>query len=65
MANHILRIEPRSEGEEYFVNELIPIAKDEVKVRLGKIFGFSWNEYEITHDDFIRIKEYINKKDQG
>lgn len=65
MKNHILKLEPYSEGEEYFVNELMPIAKDGVEVRLGETFGVPWNEYEFTNDDFLRIKEYIAKRDQG
>lgn len=65
MAVHILRVEPHSEGEKYFVDKLMPIAKDKVTVRLGEIFGFPWNEYEITHDDCIRIMEHIVYKDRG
>lgn len=59
MNNHVLKIEPYSEAETYFTNEFIPKCKDEVKVRLGSVFGMPWNEYEITHDDFIRCRDYI------
>ena len=62
MPNHILKIKPYSEGENYFVNELMLICKDKAVVRLGEIWGFEWNEYEISHNDYMMIKEYIQKK---
>lgn len=65
MSNHVLKIEPYSEAEEYFINELMSICKDRVSVRLGTIFRLPWNEYEITHDDFIRIRDYIKSRDES
>lgn len=57
--NHVLKILANSEGEHYFVNTIMPICKDEVNCRLGDIYGWIWNEYEITDDDFYRCREFI------
>lgn len=65
MDNHVLKIAPDSEGEVYFVNTIMPNCKDEVVVRLGEDFGMKWNEYEITHDDFNRCRDFVIKKTQG
>lgn len=35
--NHVLRIEPDSEAERYFIETCMPICKDQVAVRLGEI----------------------------
>ena len=48
---HILRVLPDSEAEEYFMKTYMPICKDNVICRLGLIFGWDYNEYEITDDD--------------
>lgn len=47
MNNHILRIKPYSEAEDYFVNTFIPICKDTVKCRLGNIFNKPYNYNEL------------------
>lgn len=65
MDNHILRIKPYSEAEDYFVNTFVPICKDKVYCSLGGIFGKPYNEYVITHDDFIRCREFILKTKKG
>jgi hypothetical protein len=62
MENHVLKIGPNSEGERYFVDEIMPNCKDKVLIRLGMIFGNPWNEYEITHEDFLRCREFIKAK---
>lgn len=63
MEKHVLKIENNSEAENYFVNELMPHCKDGVICRLGSIFGRPYNEYEFTHDDYIRIQNYIEQRD--
>lgn len=62
MANHVLKIEPGSKAETYFVSEIMPNCKDEVIIRLGSDFGLSWNEYEITTEDYFRCQFYIRQK---
>ena len=52
-----LYIEPCSEAEKYFVNELMFQTKDEVKVQLG----INCNMYTITDDDFMRIRKYLKE----
>lgn len=64
MKRYIFKIKPDSAAEKYFVNELMKECKDKVICRLGYIFGRDWNEYEVTHDDYIRIETY-NKKKKG
>lgn len=59
MKNHVLKILPNSEAEQYFVNDIMPNCKDKVICRLGIMFGVSWNEYEITHDDYKRCRNFI------
>ena len=53
---HVLRVLPDSEAEEYFMKTYIPICKNKVICRLGLIFGWDYNEYEITDDDFKRCQ---------
>ena len=65
MSNHVLKIEPNSEAEKYFVNEIMTNCKDKVICRLGIIYGLEWNEYEITHADYIRCQKYIEKMRKG
>lgn len=62
MENHVLKIGANSEGENYFVKEIMPNCKDKVIIRLGSLFGVNWNEYEITHEDFLRCREFIKTK---
>lgn len=62
MGKHVLKIEPDSEAEKYFVNDIMPNCKDKVICRLGIIYGVLWNEYEITHDDYNRCREFIKRK---
>ena len=67
MANkekHVLKIEPDSEAERYFIGTFMPICKDQVAVRLGEIWGWSYNEYEFTHEDFERCRDYIKNRDR-
>ena len=59
-----LSIEAYSEAEKYFVNKLLPIAKDGVKVFLGAIVGVPVNEYTISDEDFLRIRHYIHEKNK-
>lgn len=63
MNNHTLNIKIGSEGEQYFVNELMTHCEDKVIVRLGDLFGWPYNQYEITHDDYLRISDYIKTRD--
>ncbi len=57
--SRILYIEPNSEAEKYFI-ELTKYCEDCVLVRCRDIFGdSSCNEYEITENDFMRIKAVI------
>lgn len=65
MKKHVLKITPNSEGEYYFINKLIRVCKDGVICRLGSTFGRDWNEYEITHRDFLRVQEFIANKKAG
>lgn len=61
MKNHVLKIEPNSEAERYFINTLIPICEDGVKCRLGNIYGMPWNEYEITDNDYYRCRALLKE----
>lgn len=65
MKVHVLKIKIDSLAEEYFVNDLMPICKDKVKVRLGAIFGMPWNEYEITDGDYNIIAKFLKQKKRG
>ena len=55
----------KSEGFDYFVEELMPNCKDLVEQRFvsdstdGKILV----EFKITNNDFYRIHDYIQKRD--
>ena len=62
MGKHVLKIEPNSEAEKYFVNVIMPNCKDKVITRLGNMFGMMWNEYEITDEDFNRCRDFIKEK---
>lgn len=62
MLKHALKIEQNSEAEEYFLNEIMSNCEDEVICRLGIIFGWPYNEYEISDNDFNRCHEYVMKK---
>lgn len=65
MANNsivTIRVAPYSEAERYLINELFKICKDETACRLGVIFGFEYNEYDISKKDYRRIKDYIKSK---
>lgn len=57
----ILKMEPYSEAEEYFMSAILPICKDKVVCRLGDIFGLAWNEYEITEADYDRCRQYLKE----
>ena len=63
MKKHILKIEPDSEAEKYFVNKFVPVCKDEVECRLGNIYGMPWNEYEITDVDYHRCKALVKESE--
>lgn len=62
MEKHVLKIKPFSEAERYFKDTYIPICKDEVICRLGSDVGQNWNEYEITHEDYIRCQTVAKNK---
>ena len=59
MMDHVFKIVPDSEAEKYFMENINPKCKDGVKVRLGALFGKPWNEYVLTHDDYIRCQKFI------
>lgn len=59
MSNHVFKVLPESEAEQYFVKDIMPHCKDRVICRLGVMFGRPWNEYEITHDDYDRCQKFI------
>lgn len=46
--NHVLKVLPYSEAEEYFIKTYIPICKNKVICCLGLIFGWDYNEYEMN-----------------
>lgn len=62
MKTRELHIVPDSEAERYFCNELLAVTKDSKSVRLGEIWGVPYNTYIISEDDFMRIRDYIHKK---
>ena len=39
--------------------DLLKVTKDKKACRLGAIFGWNYNEYDISDEDFLRIKEHI------
>ena len=53
-----LKILADSEAEGYFM-DLLKVTKDKKACRLGAIFGWNYNEYDISDEDFLRIKEHI------
>ncbi len=57
-----LKVVPYSPAEDKFVNKLMPVCKDKVVCRLGALFGWPYNEYVITEEDFQRIKTEILKE---
>lgn len=59
MKDHVFKILPDTEAEKYFVNNIVPKCKKQVHCRLGAIFGMPWNEYIITHRDYIRCRKFI------
>lgn len=59
MLKYTLKVEPDSEAEDYFLNTLTSVCKDDVIVRLGELFGWTYNEFEITLEDFNRCCEFI------
>lgn len=63
MKRHDMFIEPDSEAEKYFMNELKPLCKDRVLIYLGGIWGTPYNRYSITDSDFNLIRDYIIQKE--
>ena len=59
MLNYTLKFEQDSDAENYFLNTLISVCKDEVVCRLGDLFGWSYDEFIISQDDFNRCCEFI------
>ena len=55
-----------SEAEEYFLNELKPNCKDRMTIDPGyhpKDSSESYTRYEITLEDYYRIRAYIMERD--
>lgn len=64
MKTHIIKVESGSNAEKYFIDAFLPICKDEVKCRLGIIFGMDWNEYEITDADYHRCRISLEEESE-
>ena len=60
--NYTLKIESDSEAEKYFCNDLMKLCKDKVTCRLGVLYGVPYNEYVISENDYMRIREHIKSK---
>ena len=60
-VTHVLKILPDSEAEEYFIKDIMPLCKDKVAVRLGAIWGMDWNEYVVTHEDYLRVGKQLKE----
>ena len=58
----VIQIVPDSEAEMFFIKVLMPVCKDKVICRLGVLFGWNYNEYEVTRNDSKRIANYVKSK---
>ena len=65
MKTHVLRVEPYSEAED----RLIELAKAVNGMRLltcklGCLFNVNYNEYTFSDELFVKIREYLLKRDE-
>lgn len=63
MAIHILKIKPKSEAEEAFMQLLkeVDVKPDSVMCRLGAVFDTDYNEYILSDGLFQQIREHLLK----
>lgn len=60
-VEHELYVVPDSEAEKFIAKEISPKCEGVIKCRLGGLFGEPYNTYVLTHKDYIRCKNEIEK----
>ena len=58
-----MKVEPYSEAENTFMHILkdVKLPQGSIICSLGEITGSLYNEYRITHEAFLIIREYLKK----
>ena len=56
-------VKANSEGEDLFVNHVMPTLKDKVVCKLGAFFGTDTNRYELSERDFKTLKKFADEND--
>lgn len=58
---HMMKVEPFSEAERYFIELLgkVGVKPESVLCRVGSIFGKPYNEYVISDGLYNQIREYL------